>query len=95
MRVPLFGNSQWGLFSLPFLPTELVLFGDAGVAWYANDRPRFAFDQDATDRVPAVSAGVSARINVLGYAVVELYYAKPFQRAARDWVFGFQLAPGW
>ena len=95
MRVPLFGNSQWGLFSLPFLPTELVLFGDAGVAWYGNDRPRFAFDQDATDRVPAVSAGVSARINVLGYAVVELYYAKPFQRASRNWVFGFQLAPGW
>ena len=42
------------------------------------------------------SVGASARINVLGYAVVELYYAWPFQRVGREGgVFGFQIAPGW
>jgi Tol biopolymer transport system component len=95
LRVPLFGTSQYGLINLPFLPTELSFFTDAGAAWTSEESTRFAFDRTAIDRVPLVSAGVSARVNVLGYAVVEFYYAKPFQRANRDWVFGFQLAPGW
>jgi hypothetical protein len=95
MRIPLFGTSQYGLLDFPFLPTELSFFGDAGVAWSADESARFAFDRTTTERVPVVSAGVSARVNVLGYAVVEFYYAKPFQRANRGWIFGFQLAPGW
>lgn len=46
-------------------------------------------------RIPVFSAGISARLNVLGYMIVEMYYAHPFQRPLRDWVFGVQLAPGW
>jgi hypothetical protein len=38
---------------------------------------------------------VSARANLFGYAVVEVYYAHPFQRPDKSWVLGFQLAPGW
>jgi hypothetical protein len=33
-------------------------------------------------------------MNLLGSAVIELYYAYPFQRDI-GWEFGFQLAPGW
>jgi hypothetical protein len=47
------------------------------------------------ERVPVFSTGLSARINVLGYLIFETYFAKPFQRPTRDWVWGFQLAPGW
>ncbi len=47
------------------------------------------------ERVPVFSTGISARINVLGYLIFETYLAKPFQRPAKDWVWGFQLAPGW
>ncbi len=47
------------------------------------------------ERVPVFSAGLSARINVLGYLIFETYLAKPFQRPTKDWVWGFQLAPGW
>jgi hypothetical protein len=47
------------------------------------------------ERVPVFSTGISARINVLGYLIFETYFAKPFQRPAKDWVWGFQLAPGW
>jgi len=43
---------------------------------------------------PVFSAGASARMNLLGSAVIELYYAYPFQRDI-GWEFGFQLAPGW
>jgi hypothetical protein len=41
------------------------------------------------------SAGLSARANLFGYAVFEVYYAHPFQRPNKSWVLGFQLAPGW
>ncbi|MFN2563893.1 MAG: peptidase S9 [Gemmatimonadaceae bacterium] len=47
------------------------------------------------ERVPVFSTGLSARINVLGYLIFETYVAKPFQRPQKDWVWGFQLAPGW
>jgi hypothetical protein len=47
------------------------------------------------ERVPVFSTGLSARINVLGYLIFETYFAKPFQRPQKDWVWGFQLAPGW
>ena len=47
------------------------------------------------DRVPVFSTGVSFRFNLMGYAILEAYAAHPFQRPAKNWVWGFQLAPGW
>jgi hypothetical protein len=41
------------------------------------------------------SAGMSARVNLLGFAVLEAYYAYPFQRPEKGWHWGFQLYPGW
>ena len=46
-------------------------------------------------RIPVFSTGVSFRFNLMGYAVLETYFAKPFQRHTKNWVWGFQLAPGW
>ncbi|HEX5581074.1 MAG TPA: BamA/TamA family outer membrane protein [Gemmatimonadaceae bacterium] len=95
LRVPLFGTSQFGIFNVPFLPTELTFFGDAGLAWSKGDNPELRFDRRTADRVPVMSVGASARVNVLGYMVVEFYYAKPFQRPDKSGVFGFLLSPGW
>jgi Tol biopolymer transport system component len=47
------------------------------------------------DRIPVFSTGVSFRVNVLGYMIFEAYMAHPFQRPQKNWVWGFQLAPGW
>jgi hypothetical protein len=47
------------------------------------------------ERIPIFSAGLSLRANILGYMILETYIAKPFQRPRKDWVIGFQLAPGW
>ena len=47
------------------------------------------------DRIPVFSTGVSFRANVLGYLIFEAYIAHPFQRPSKNWVWGFQLAPGW
>ena len=96
IRIPLFGVPEYGLFNVPFLPLTVSPFVDAGVAWTGDSRPSFsAAESDLTKRVPVVSAGLSARFNVLGYAILEAYYAKPFHRPERGWVWGFQLVPGW
>jgi hypothetical protein len=47
------------------------------------------------DRVPVFSTGLSFRFNLMGYAIMEAYIAHPFQRPTKNWVWGFQLAPGW
>jgi hypothetical protein len=95
IRVPLFGTEQLGLIRTRFIPVEIAPFVDAGVAWRSDDTPRFRFERRTTDRVPVFSAGMTARINLLGFAVFEAYYAYPFQRPDRGAHFGFQLAPGW
>jgi hypothetical protein len=83
------------LIRAPFLPTDISLFVDAGTAWTENRKPELRFDTDTTERVPVVSAGVSARILLGGFAVLEFYYAKPFHRPRESWVTGFLIAPGW
>jgi hypothetical protein len=95
LRIPLFGVREYGLINLPFLPLTLSPFIDAGVAWTGSERPRFTLTQNGTDRTPVISTGVSARMNVLGYAILEIYAAQPHQRPGKGWVYGVQLAPGW
>ncbi len=95
LRIPLFGVEELGLIQLRSLPTELALFADVGAAWSQDESVRWSFDQEATDRVPVASAGVAARILLLGALPLELYYAKPFQRPHESGVFGFLITPGW
>ena len=93
---------------MPFLPTEISPFLDVGLAWWGNDKksgnnehgdfiptqsPRIALDRSTTDRVPVVSTGISARMNILGYIILEAYYAYPFQRPGKGAHFGFNIAP--
>ncbi len=118
-RLPLFGVSQLGLINFPYLPTELVFFGDAGFAW--GEAPYFGIsgapvgaenlicDVEVTcygstfsEQKPIFSAGVSARVNLLGAIIIEPYYALPFSRWEVEGdvtpgrgVFGFNISPGW
>ena len=47
-------------------------------------------------RIPAMSAGVSVRINLFGAMILEPYYAIPFQRSdVKFGSFGLNFAPGW
>jgi Tol biopolymer transport system component len=95
LRIPLIGTDALGLLHFGFLPVELAPFIDAGVAWDSKSSPTFTFSETSASRIPVFSTGLSARVNVLGYAVAEFYYAHPFQRPGKNWVFGFQLQPGW
>lgn len=97
LRIPLFGNEALGLINFPYLPTEISLFTDAGLAWNEGDNPfdLLKFERRTAERVPVVSTGVAARVNLLGYLVFEVFYAHPYQRPDKGAHFGFQLVPGW
>ena len=95
MRIPLLGVEQYGLINFPFVPTELVFFTDAGLAWDSDRSPVLEWSRSGTERVPVVASGVSARFSVLGILILEAYYAYPWQRPVKGWHWGFQLAPGW
>ena len=98
MRIPFLGVEQYGLINFPFLPTELVAFADIGLAWdnpFTADEPVLEFSRSSTERVPVASVGLSARVNILGFLILESYYAYPFQRPEKGWHWGFNLAPGW
>jgi hypothetical protein len=93
-RIPVFGVPEYGLINFPYLPLTVAPFVDAGEAWTGADPPRLSFARDQLRGVVA-SAGVSARFNLFGYAIFEVYGAHPFQRPTKSWVYGVQLAPGW
>ncbi len=94
-RIPLFGTADYGIFETRLLPVEIAPFLDAGIAWTSDEEPKFEFSRESLERVPVVSGGMSARTNLFGYAVLEVYYAYPFQRPEAGWHLGFNLAPGW
>ncbi|HET7583756.1 MAG TPA: hypothetical protein VFK13_02555 [Gemmatimonadaceae bacterium] len=95
LRLPLFGTSQYGVFTTRILPVEIAPFVDAGLAWSAGDSPQLRFDRNTADRVPVVSAGIATRLNVFGIAIAEIFWAHPFQRPQKSGVWGLEIAPGW
>lgn len=95
LRIPLLGVSELGLIEFPYVPTEIAPFVDAGVAWDAANPPNLELTRSSDLRVPVFSAGVTARMNILGYVIFEAYYAYPFQRPEKGAHWGFNLAPGW
>jgi Tol biopolymer transport system component len=93
LRFPLLGVLGVGGGYYGFLPIELALFGDAGLAYWGSDLAYTAGDDRAWflggDRRPLASAGVGMRINLLGFAIVEIDYVHAFQRDRWVWQFGF------
>ncbi len=95
LRIPLIGTEQYGIFNFGFLPTELVAFADAGLAWDGANEPTLEWSTTSLERIPVTSTGVGARINLMGMFIMEIYYARPWQRPDKGAHWGFQLAPGW
>jgi hypothetical protein len=95
MRVPIFGADRFGLLGGGFLPTELIAFTDAGLAWDSESDPVLEFSRNSLERVPVVSSGVGARVNLLGFLIFETHYVYPWQRPFRGGHWGFQFSPGW
>jgi Tol biopolymer transport system component len=109
IRLPFTGPEKLSVLPSKFLFSEVNLFFDAGLAWNAGDKislsnqvQQIGFDAkkqpvySKTSRIPALSAGISARVNVLGYLVLEPYFAFPFTRNDVTLpIFGLAFSPGW
>jgi WD40 repeat protein len=90
LRFPLFGVLGIGSGYYGALPLDFTLFGDGGVAWESDIDPSFA----GGDREPVFSAGAGFRFNLFGFAVAEVNLVRPFDRPAKNWVWEFNLQPG-
>jgi Tol biopolymer transport system component len=97
LRLPLTGPKSLALFRSKYFLTDLNFFFDSGLAWHKWSNIKIAWEQNSfDDRIPVFSTGASLRVNVLGYLVVELYYAIPFQNGGwENGVFGINFVPGW
>ena len=97
IRVPLSGPKTLALIGSKYFLADLNIFFDGGLAWTRGDRIKFPWeDYSFNERIPVFSAGSSLRVNVLGYLVVELYYAFPFQNGGwKNGQFGINFVPGW
>jgi len=99
-RLPFTGPKKLAAIESKFLFSDLNVFFDIGLA-YDNDS-KVAFRSAPRtingymERIPAMSTGVSLRVNVFGYFILEPYYAIPFQRKDVSLgIFGLTFAPGW
>jgi len=86
------GDSYFG-----YLPLEMSIFADAGLAW-SKDNDSTAANENAFflggDREPVFSAGVSLKFNLFGYFMLGLDIVKPFQRPEKGWHVQFNMYPG-
>jgi Tol biopolymer transport system component len=109
IRLPLSGPERLAIFKSKYFLADLNLFVDAGLAWNKNNK--IGWDRGSgtnietlnptntvedINRFPLFSTGVSLRVNVLGYLVLEPYYAFPMQNGGfRNGHFGLNFVPGW
>jgi outer membrane protein assembly factor BamA len=91
LRFPLFGVLGIGSGYYGAFPIEFLAFGDAGLAWDTLNEPSI-FGSGTRD--PVFSAGAGLRVNLLGFAVAEVSLARPFDRPGKNWVWQFELQPG-
>jgi WD40 repeat protein len=90
LRVPLFGALGVGSGYYGAFPVDFTLFGDGGLAWDSNNEP----DLTGGSRDAVFSAGAGLRVNLLGFAVVELNLVHPFERPDKKWVWEVNLQQG-
>jgi hypothetical protein len=93
IRFPLLGVLHLGSGYYGGLPIEMAFFGDGGVAWSDIDNAHKAWFLGG-QRKAVYSAGVALRLNLLGFAILEVDAAHPFNRPGTGIVWQFGLSPG-
>jgi len=101
IRYPFTGPKRFALIKSGMFFSDIVLFLDGGVSWYNNTVPwnknsdiRYFWNPNPNYHTPVYSAGVSLRINLFGYMVLEPYIAKPFQLQNVPFTTGFIISGG-
>jgi Tol biopolymer transport system component len=93
-RIPLLGF--FGVIPSPGLPPmEIAPFFDAGIAWDKSNDPSFSCGSDEIAgfncREIVSSYGIAARLNLLGFLIMELDFVHPNNRPGKGWYFQFNL----
>ena len=91
LRFPLLGLLKLGKGYYGILPIETGVFYDAGVAWTRSQKLWFL---KGGTRKLSKSYGATIRINLLGYAILEIDYVNPVDRPHKGWFWQFNLIPG-
>jgi outer membrane protein assembly factor BamA len=95
LRFPLLGVLGLGHGYYGAFPLETALFADAGVAWSTGQKPIFfPKSVSGTSVRPLTSIGVATRLNLFGYAIIEVDYVRPFQRTGVGWTWQFGFTEG-
>ena len=97
IRIPLTGPRKLSLIKSKFLFTDIALFFDGGLVWDSQHHPELKWQfTSSDDRIPLFSGGISLRVNIFGYMVVEPFYAIPLQDGGfNNASFGINFIPGW
>ncbi|HUL02905.1 MAG TPA: hypothetical protein VLV16_06710 [Gemmatimonadales bacterium] len=90
LRFPLLGLLHLGSGYYGALPIETAIFADGGMAYCDGANPFFCNG----DNHAVYSTGGAMRVNLLGYAILEVDYVKPFQRPDKGWYWEISLTPG-
>jgi outer membrane protein assembly factor BamA len=72
------------------IPVEIGAFFDAGVAWDQASKPAlFGGERDLVK-----STGMVARVNMFGFAILQVDWVKPLDRPGKGAFFEFNLLSG-
>lgn len=94
LRLPLTGPERLSTIRSKLFFTELNLFTDGGQAWGLKEIVRRG-EVNRKSRF-VISSGVSLRVNLFGYLVIEPFYAVPWQNGGwQNARFGLNFMPGW
>lgn len=104
IRLPLTGPKKLALIPLEFIPSDLNFFLDGGLVWSKQRKigESYLFESFGSNAInfktsPIYTTGMSLRINVLGYLIVEPYIALPIYNGQKQAIlsgFNFMIA-GW
>jgi hypothetical protein len=89
LRFPLLGLFGGDSYFGPF-PVEGAVFFDGGTAWSGGKPPKLL----GAGHKSVSSVGAGLRVNVFGFAVVEIDYVKPFDRPVKGAHWQFSFMPG-
>lgn len=94
LRLPFTGPEKLAQVRSGFLFSDLGFFIDGGIALQDGEPSKFSLKPVTGVRTPIGSAGVTMRINLFGFAILEPYYALPFQRFNSKPTFGLFISGG-
>lgn len=95
IRFPFTGPEKLSLIKSGLLFSDLALFMDGGVVWSRGNDVEFRWNPSNEFQTPIFSAGITTRINLFGYIILEPYYVFPFQRNdIQGGTFGINISAG-